>query len=76
MPPFTETIGPANGVRFERGDTAAMLTAIDRCVSEPWSPRNAVREYAIGETIGTLEQIYEQLVNTEASRPLLEPPRA
>ena len=76
VPPFTETIGPANGVRFERGDTAAMLTAIDRCVSEPWSPRDAVREYAIGETIGTLEQIYERLVDPEADRAPLEPPRA
>ena len=65
--PFTETIGPENGVRFEYGDTEAMVAAIDQCVSGRWSTRDAVAEYAVDETIATLEQIYERLCGEESS---------
>ncbi|PSP15119.1 hypothetical protein BRC62_08230, partial [Halobacteriales archaeon QH_10_67_13] len=60
--PFSETIGPDNGVRYERGDTAAMAGAIDQCVSGSWSTRAAVAEYAVDETIAALERIYERLL--------------
>lgn len=59
--PFTDTIGPENGTRFEYGDTEAMTTAIDRCLSESWTPRRGVEEYSVEQTISELERTYSEL---------------
>lgn len=64
--PFTETIGPENGVRFEYGDLGGMATAIDRCLDEPWQPRSAVERYSIDRTIAELERLYASVDRTEA----------
>ncbi len=65
VPPFTRTIGPENGVRFEFGDGEDMAAAIDRCLSESWSTRPAVKQYSVDRTITRLERIYAR---TRATR--------
>ena len=65
VPPFTRTIGPESGARFEYGDSEDMAAAIDRCLSESWSTRSAVEEYSVDRTITRLERIYAR---TRATR--------
>jgi len=64
--PFTETIGARNGARFEYGDTDEMAAAIDRCLAETWEPREGVEEYSVDRTIGELETLYAELLDTAA----------
>lgn len=64
--PFTETIGPDNGARFEYGDTTGMARAIDRCLSEEWDTPSAVREFSVGRTVRNLETIYRELQSEPA----------
>jgi glycosyltransferase involved in cell wall biosynthesis len=65
VPPFTRTIGPENGVRFQYGDSEDMAAAIDRCLAESWDTRPAVEQYSVDRTITQLERIYAR---TRATR--------
>jgi len=59
--PFTETIGPQNGSRFEYGDLDSMVASIDRCLDRSWRTRRGVEEYSVDQTIHSLETIYDEL---------------
>jgi 1,2-diacylglycerol 3-alpha-glucosyltransferase len=59
--PFTETIGPENGVRYEYGDRASMEAAVNRCLDESWNTREAVESYSVGQTIHELQRLYADL---------------
>ncbi len=59
--PFTETIGPMNGARFEYGDTRAMAEAIEDCLDGTRSTRQAVERYSVERTVRDLETIYGEL---------------
>jgi glycosyltransferase involved in cell wall biosynthesis len=61
VPPFTETIGPRNGARFEYGDLDSMAAAIDRCLDGSWDTRHGVEQYSVERTIHNLETIYGEL---------------
>jgi len=61
VPPFTTTIGPENGARFEFGDQEDMARAIDCCLAGSWDTRSQVEKYSVDRTIGELETIYSQL---------------
>ena len=67
VPPFTETIGPQNGTRFEYGDLDSMTTAIDRCLDRDWRTRRSVEQYSVDRTIRNLETIYGELRNNSSS---------
>jgi len=61
VPPFSETIGPQNGSRFEYGDLDSMAAAIDRCLDRSWHTRRGVEQYSVDRTIHNLETIYGEL---------------
>jgi len=66
--PFTETIGPENGARFEYGNLEAMAAAIEQCLDEPRQPRAAVEKYSVTRTIEELERLYSSVSRTEAPK--------
>jgi glycosyltransferase involved in cell wall biosynthesis len=65
--PFTKTIGPENGERFEPGDTEAMATAIESCLQESRDTRDAVMEYAASRTLDQLETLYRASIDEDRS---------
>jgi len=67
--PFTRTIGPENGARFEYGNRAEMEDAIQQCLSGEWDTRPAIEPYSVDRTISELESIYDGL-RTEQSPPV------
>ncbi|WP_436343122.1 glycosyltransferase [Natronorubrum sp. FCH18a] len=61
VPPFEQTIGPANGERFEYGDRAAMVDAIESCLRTERDTRGAVERYDVQRTIDDLEYLYRSV---------------
>ena len=61
VPPFTQTIGPQNGSRFEYGSLDSMVAAVDRCLDQSWNTRRAVEKYSVDRTVHNLETIYSEL---------------
>jgi glycosyltransferase involved in cell wall biosynthesis len=59
--PFSRTIGPENGTRFEYGDKKGMADAIETCLFQEWETRAAVEQYSAHRTISELESIYNRL---------------
>jgi glycosyltransferase involved in cell wall biosynthesis len=60
VPPFAETIGSANGVRYEYGDIEGMASAIDTCLDQSWNPRPAIEPYSVDRTIAELQSLYDR----------------
>ena len=56
--PFTETIGPENGARFEYQHIADMKRAVEDCLTGSRETRPAVEAYSVERTINELEAIY------------------
>ncbi|KYH26348.1 D-inositol-3-phosphate glycosyltransferase [Halalkalicoccus paucihalophilus] len=60
-PPFDRTIGPENGERFEPGDMASMIEAVETCLDSEKRTRSAVERYSIHHTIDLLETLYREI---------------
>ncbi|WP_281195680.1 glycosyltransferase [Halorubrum sp. F4] len=58
VPPFDQTIAPDNGERFERGDLAGMIEAIEACLSTDRDTRGAVERFDVDRTLENLEHLY------------------
>jgi glycosyltransferase involved in cell wall biosynthesis len=56
--PFDETIGEANGARFERGDLDDMERAVEDCLDGDRRTREGVEQFSVTRTIDELESIY------------------
>ncbi|WP_247730119.1 glycosyltransferase [Halovivax limisalsi] len=65
VPPFDETIGPDQGERFELGDVASMVDAVERCLSGSYDTRAAVEPYDVRHTLETLEQLYRDALGDD-----------
>lgn len=79
--PFTRTIGPENGRRFEYGNLDSMLEAIETCLRTDLNPRAAVERYSVrANTLPLLETLYRDVTppNDESSSETIHrkrPPR-
>jgi len=67
--PFDRTIGIENGQRFEPGNVAEAVEAIERCLDSERETRQAVEQYSVHHTIKQIESLYENLTNG-ATEPL------
>ena len=58
--PFTRTINADNGHRFEYGNLASMLEAVEECLDADLNTRAAVEQYSMREnTLDLLETLYQ-----------------
>ncbi|RKD95121.1 glycosyltransferase [Halopiger aswanensis] len=67
VPPFDETIGPENGMRFEYGDLEEMAATIEDCLAADWETRAAVEQYSVEQTLVHLEQLYENAPGSQTT---------
>jgi len=56
--PFSRTIQPKNGARFEYGDVYDMEDAVRSCLEEDRDTREAVEDFSLEKTIDELEEVY------------------
>ncbi|WP_336342588.1 glycosyltransferase [Halalkalicoccus ordinarius] len=60
--PFTRTIGPDNGRRFEYGNLESMLETIETCLRTDLDSRAAVERYSVrSNTLPLLETLYRNV---------------
>jgi glycosyltransferase involved in cell wall biosynthesis len=61
VPPFSETIGSENGIRYSYGDIDGMAAALDSCLDRSWNPRSAIEPYSVDRTIDELQSLYNSV---------------
>lgn len=56
--PFDSTIGPQNGVRYQKGDIEDFAKKVNYATEKEWCARQSVKKYSLEKTVNRLEEIY------------------